>query len=174
MLEGIDYNIVLKDIDKAVSLNQMDANYYNFRANILSSLNRRKEAFDDYNKAQTLTTDKDVLWTIYFNRAGLRIDLLDYRGAIEDVNRCLAYRRKDADALDIRATAKYELGDYYSAIDDCDKSIEISAFSPMKYYFRGMSKIKLNRKDSGCKDLEMAKSLGEDYRISRAIAEYCQ
>jgi len=72
----------------------------------------------------------------------------------------------------LRGSAKYNLGAYRGAIEDYNKAIEINPKSADAYYGRGLAKLGLGQKDSGCLDLSKARELGVDeaYKI---IKEHC-
>ena len=71
-----------------------------------------------------------------------------------------------------KGTAKYNLQDYSDAISDYNKAIEINPDHAEAYYNRGIAKINLGQKDSGCLDLSKAGKLGhsQDYE---AIKDFC-
>jgi len=65
---------------------------------------------------------------------------------------------------------KVEAGDYEGAIKEFDKAIEINPKDARAYNGRGVSKIFLGQKDSGCLDLTKAMELGEPHH---AIKQFC-
>lgn len=71
-----------------------------------------------------------------------------------------------------RGLSKFELRDYRGAIADFSKLIKIRPEESSVYYNRGISRLRLNRLDSGCLDLSRAGELGimDAYE---AIREYC-
>ena len=72
-----------------------------------------------------------------------------------------------------RGVAKSDgLGDHKGAIQDYNKAIELNPNYALAYGLRGLSKIKLGQKDSGCLDLSKAGELGFMDAYD-AIKEYC-
>ena len=68
--------------------------------------------------------------------------------------------------------AKANLKDYKGAIEDFNKVIELNPKDAFAYNNRGLAKIDLGQKDSGCLDLSKAGELGfaEAYE---SIKEFC-
>ena len=71
-----------------------------------------------------------------------------------------------------KGTTKAEKGDYRGAIQDYNKAIEFKPKYFEAYYNRGIAKIQLGQKDSGCLDLSKAGELGYMDAYD-AIKEYC-
>ena len=67
---------------------------------------------------------------------------------------------------------KLELKDFRGAIQDYNKAIELNPKYALAYNNRGMAKIALGQKDSGCLDLSKAGELGYMDAYD-AIKEYC-
>jgi len=74
--------------------------------------------------------------------------------------------------MQIRGLAKAKLGDYKGAISDYNKAIELNPKLADAYYDRGVVKLLLGQKDSGCLDLYKAGELGFD-KAYEVIKEYC-
>jgi hypothetical protein len=72
-----------------------------------------------------------------------------------------------------KGVAKGELGDYIGAIQDYNKAIELNPNHADAYYNRGLAKIKLGQKDSGCLDPSKAGELGLSQAYD-SIKQYCQ
>ena len=68
---------------------------------------------------------------------------------------------------------KYNKGDYSGAIQDFNKAIELDPNDAEAYGGRGLAKILLGQKDSGCLDLSKAGELGymDAYDV---IKKHCQ
>jgi len=68
---------------------------------------------------------------------------------------------------------KYNKGDYSGAIQDFNKAIELDPNDAEAYGGRGLAKILLGQKDSGCLDLSKAGELGYSQAYD-AIKQVCQ
>ena len=60
------------------------------------------------------------------------------------------------DLYRIRGWMKYELGDHFAAITDCDEAIRLEPDNARAYYYRGLAKQDLGHHSPGRKDLEQA------------------
>ncbi len=67
---------------------------------------------------------------------------------------------------------KFKQGDLKGAIQDYTKAIELNPQYAEVYHNRGLTKLYLGQKDSGCLDLSKAGELGY-YEAYDAIKEYC-
>ena len=98
-------------------------------------------------------------------RGKAKFKLKDYSSAIIDFNKAIALNSDNVDAYYSRGTSKYMLKDFEGAIEDYTKAIALTPNKGNIYFVRGLAKIELNRKEEGCKDVEIAVSLG--YRLAR-------
>ena len=71
----------------------------------------------------------------------------------------LAYAKTAEDYLKAGNT-KYELKDYKGAIQDYTTAIELNPSNAEAYNLRGIDKLILGQKDSGCLDLSKAGEMG--------------
>ncbi len=81
--------------------------------------------------------------------------------------------KKEVDGYFKRGVEKNEAGNYKEAVQDYTKAIELDPKYAKPYYFRGLCKIKLGEKESGCLDLSKAGELGYDDAYDK-IKELCQ
>ena len=70
-------------------------------------------------------------------------------------------------------TSKGEKGDYKGALIDYNKAIQLDPKNALAYYNRGLAKLLLGQKDSGCLDLSKAGVLGYSQAYD-AIKQVCQ
>ncbi len=78
----------------------------------------------------------------YNNRGNIRIDLKDFKGAMEDFNK--AIELKYDDAYNNRGILRNRLGEYKKAVEDFDKAaLHIKLDKAKVYYNRGIAKLKL-------------------------------
>ena len=72
-----------------------------------------------------------------------------------------------------KGVAKYDQGDYKGALQDYNKAIELDPKLADAYGARGIVKIALGQKDSGCLDLSKAGELGA-VQVYDFIKQFCQ
>lgn len=117
--------------------------------------------------------NKKILYEVYFERGKLKALLKDHRGAITDFDLVLKYNPKVTAIFSLRGDSKFFLKDYLGAINDYTKRIQLYPFdSAIEFYNRGLVKLALKHKESGCKDLSIAGEQGfsEAYEM---IEKYC-
>jgi len=185
-----EYLQSLEYLNKTLSLNPIHYDAIDLKASINALNGNYKEALEGYTKAINLDSTQ---LTAITNRANLKIELQDYRGAIEDLTKAIKnterlkvmpYRRdKDgvekedyskyrSDLYSQRARVKLNLKQYNALILDCNKALQINKENKQAFYFRGIAKIELNQKESGCLDLSKVGELGQMDAYD-AIKEYC-
>ena len=121
--------------------------------------------------------------SFYERRASAKIDIKDYIGAVNDYTTAIRIENEkheiNFNAFHGRGVAKFFLKDYRGAIQDFNKVIRDDPENYWReqqmwlYYYRGLSKIGLNQKDSGCMDLSKSGELGLA-KAYDAIKTYCQ
>jgi tetratricopeptide (TPR) repeat protein len=145
-------------------------------------------AIVEYTKAIATQNDgtisKDLL---YSERAQQKYLLKDFKGAIIDYTKSIELDPTTVYYED-RAYCREELSDFKGAIDDYTKAIELEKKiinntgydrSFVKYYYkRGIIKIKIGERESGCTDLRKAvefRMYPSDYEYYyQLIRKYCQ
>jgi tetratricopeptide (TPR) repeat protein len=131
-------------------------------------------AIEDYTKALEINPAD---YNTYGRRGWAKFRLQDCRGAIADFTKAIEGDWDNVKYYNIRGEARYYLHDYQGAIDDFNKVIRF--WSGEKYqrskafYWRGLVKIDLGEKDSGCLDLSKAGKLG--YAMAYEVMDiYCK
>ena len=92
----------------------------------------------------------------------IKIEQLDYEGAIAGFTRTIELRPKNINSLLNRGKSYYELGYYYSALEDYNRAIELNSEVSIAYYIRGLIYIKLDDTEKAKNDLEKAVELGDE------------
>jgi len=137
-------------------------------------LHDHRGAIADYNKALEINPyDYNTIG----RRGWAKFSLQDYRGAIADFTKAIEGTRDEAQYYNIRGQAKYRLQDFEGAIADFSRVIKSwSGGKDQKskaFFWRGLVKIDLGQKESGCLDLSKAASLG--YAMAYELKDiYCQ
>ncbi len=135
-------------------------------------------------KKQNVVNDKDnILFPdsasnqkdaeAYSNRGNSKVELEDYRGAIQDYNKAIKINPNYAEPYSNRGNSKGELEDYGGAIQDYNKAIKINPNYAKAYITRGNAKYILGDKESACSDWAKAAKLGIT-QASELIKEYCK
>jgi tetratricopeptide (TPR) repeat protein len=109
----------------------------------------------------------------YYTRGDTKLKIKDFTGAISDFNKTILISPNYAIAYSNRGYSKFILEDYRGAIEDFTKAIDNEIYDGKDtYFYRGIAKLKLKQKDSGCLDLSKAGELGNSdaYEL---IKKYC-
>ena len=92
----------------------------------------------------------------FLNRGGVKIELGDYNGAIQDLTFSITNFHDLTLAHWNRAVAKENLSNIKGAFEDISVVISINPDYAEAYFFRGRLEISAGDKDRGCKDLNKA------------------
>lgn len=182
------YDSAIQDYSKVIELrkknNTVSSSDYTFRAYVLLKNGSYVEAMSDISKAIILNSQDDYSYSL---RADIKIALLDYRGAIEDLKLAIDIAQKDpllinalpiekeyiSDWISTIGTCKANLNDFQGAVDEYNNAIKWNPNHSYSFYSRGKVLIRLGEKDRGCLDLSKAGELG--YKEAYiAIKMYCQ
>ncbi|WP_396170577.1 tetratricopeptide repeat protein [Flavobacterium sp.] len=163
-----DYKGAIVDFTKSIEIKPYWGDTYLCRGKAKAYLEDYRGAIADFTKnIEFYPNNGDA----YLSRGESKVSLNDFHGAIADFN----------NAIEIfptiyvyvkRGQAKDSLKDYQGAIVDFTKAIEINLNYSEGYLNRGLTKLKLNQKDSGCLDLGKAGELGNN-RAYELIKKYC-
>jgi tetratricopeptide (TPR) repeat protein len=143
------------------------------KAKAMSDLNNAIDIHIEYN----LDSIDQISLTEYYNeRANLKSELKDFRGAILDYDKASAvnvgYSTLWEEVTFGRGYCKFELEDLKGALEDFQKVLIHNSNNELAYYNLGIIKLRLGNKNDGCLDLSKAGELGytEAYEL---ISEYC-
>jgi len=100
------YNLAVKDFDKAIILNKNYVPAYANKAVIKIRLKDFKGAIDIYTKIIALDPND---WKHYNSRGIARLAIGDYRGSIEDFNKAITLNRNVASLYENREVARHLL-----------------------------------------------------------------
>ena len=162
-----DYRGAITDFTKVIELKPKDIFAYDIRGSAKIELGDYRGAINDYSKAMQLDPNEQR----YLVRGIYKSKLGDKRGAITDYSKATELVHNKIRCL-ARGIFKYKIGDYLGAINDYSKAIELDPKFADAYYNRGLAKLGLSKKESGCLDLSKAGELGyaEAYEM---IKKYC-
>ena len=108
----------------------------------------------------------------YIKTGNEKMDMQDYKGAIDDYSQAIKIDPNDTIPYMLRFDAKVKLEDYYGAKEDLTKVIEIDPNNVFAYYNRGLIEIVLNQDEKACIDFSKAGDLGEEKAYDK-IKLYC-
>ena len=163
--------------DKFIELNPSDGEAYLDRAYC-------KRQYKDYNGALS-DLDMAIYYKTHFedvphiDKLGIYIELKDYILVIKEYNCLIAANPNNKVTYNYyggRGWAKYQLYDYRGAIEDLTRSIQLSNNPKdvkLEYLRRGLARIRLKDKNSGCLDYSKAGELGMSNAYD-TIKKYCQ
>jgi tetratricopeptide (TPR) repeat protein len=163
--------IAIDDFTKAIEINPKFSEAYFHRGLAYISIHKYVEAVDDFTKAVKY---KGKWAFAYYHRGLIRSNhLKDYSGAINDFTQAIKFASKSDRAYIRKGVPKYPL--YTDKGDFVDYTKPIEFKFPVSWYYkeRGLAKIKLGQKDSGCSDLKKAIELGLA-SAEQLFNEYCQ
>lgn len=119
-----------------------------------------------------LNFGSDRLGTVYNNIAYNFIRLKQYDRARPYIEKALVLDQEREYIWDTKGELEYHLGNYNESLNAMDKAIKIKP-NGNSYLYRGLSKIKLNKKTEGCSDLSKAINLGKNEATSFKV-KYCK
>jgi tetratricopeptide (TPR) repeat protein len=168
-----DYTGAILDFSGAIKLDSGFKQAYENRGVAKFYLEDYPGAIADYTKALEIDPND---YSTHGRRGWAEYNIQDYSGAIDDFTKALEGPKYNIRYHNIRGRTKYQLRDYEGAIADFDKVIKSWTSGKTQknnaYYWRGLSKIELGQKESGCLDLKKASKAGY-IKADRAIGSYC-
>ncbi len=163
------YNKSLADLNLAVSKAPSENTYREERIALYLKMKRDEDALNDY--AEMIKTSPEE-FELYLKRAGLLLNMHDYRYAMRDVNTYLGYFKEDEKALYLGGKISYESGDYYNAVKYFNQVLKKDQTKDIYFIARGDTYTKLHTWEYAANDYSMALDLNPDnpeVYISRGI-----
>ncbi|MCH8221777.1 MAG: tetratricopeptide repeat protein [Chloroflexi bacterium] len=163
--EGVDI------LDRAISLDPMQANYYNWRALNFFRLGRMADAEADFTSALELDSD-NYLW--YLDRGYFYLDTGNFESALLDAHTAINLEPSDPMAYGLRADANARLGRNDVALFDLDTLVDLTPGDWRPYITRARVKSDLGDVNGAIADLDAALILGptpdglEEIELTRA------
>ncbi len=156
-----DYRGAIADLTEAIKLDSGFLQAYENRGVAKFYLQDFRGAIDDYDTALEINPDD---YNTYGRRGWAKLAILDCTGAIEDFTKAIEGQRYAPEYYNVRGQAKYCLQDYEGSIADFDWVIRAwysgKEEKGIAFFWRGIVKMDLGQRDSGCRDLIKAGKLG--------------
>ncbi len=149
--EGVDI------LDRAISLDPTQANYYNWRALNFFRLGRMEDAEADFTSALELESD-NFLW--HLDRGYFYLDTGNLDSAVEDARMAINLEPLEPMAYGLRADAYERLGRSDVALFDLDTLVDLTPGDWRPYITRARVKSDLGDVDGAIDDLDAALILG--------------
>ncbi|WP_146216365.1 hypothetical protein [Arenibacter sp. ARW7G5Y1] len=140
----------------------------------MSDLNKAIDIYIEYFLKDSF--DKTTLTEYYNERAYLKSELKDYRGAIQDYEKAISMKVGYASLWDKvyfgKGFCETKIGNFQSAVESYEKVFIHNPKDELAHFNVGLVKIALGRKNEGCLNLSKSGELGysDAYEI---IAEHC-
>jgi tetratricopeptide (TPR) repeat protein len=172
-LEFKDWEYAIADFDRAIAIDANYADAYIGRGVARESWPSSKTGgMVDLNMA-IIIDSKSV--RAYRSRANARLNIDDYRGAIEDYTKAITLAPRLAANYQGRGVAKSKLKDYAAAIADYNLAIKLDRNYALAYYNRGLSKYEYRDRNGAIFDLQQAQKIlikqgeGKTFKSDRII-----
>ncbi len=142
-----NYEAGIKDCELATKTDTSVKSYWNLGLN-LAGLKNYTKSNEVYNKERNFNKDSAKKAILSRNIALNYIEVLNYKTALEEVNKAILYNEKYADAYLTRARIKKVQKNYNSSIDDYDKTQQLNSnYQSTIYKEKGEVYRKLNDLD---------------------------
>jgi tetratricopeptide (TPR) repeat protein len=166
---------VISSLNKALEY-QSDENtkalYYDLRSTIYLLTKQYQSALIDKNKFFEITPLLEIKATDYLQRSEIKEKLMDYTGALKDINKAIELDFKNASFYYRKGSILYDLKDKIGAIKAFDKAIQLDPKEIQYYIMRGFAKYDSD-KMGACADWSKAGEMG-DYSAYDLIEKYCK
>ncbi len=149
--EGVDI------LDRAISLDPTQANYYNWRALNFFRLGRMTDAEADFTSALELDSG-NYLW--HLDRGYFYLDTGDNESALLDAHAAINLAPQEPMAYGLRADANIRLGRNDVALFDLDTLVDMTPGDWRPYVTRASVKSDLGDVNGAIADLDAAQALG--------------
>ena len=149
----------LAAINKSLLANPNYVKGFQTRADIYLQMKNYAKSKSDYTNAISLVNDDKIISNLYFDRSyKIAWKALDYKGALDDLNKSIALDNKDPMKYWHRAITYGYKKDYPKAMADCNKAIELYGEKPLAglYILRASFKERLGDIKGAVSDYQLA------------------
>ena len=170
-----EFALAVRNFSKYLERDSKNTDVIMWRAMAKGQLNDYYGAISDYDKVIELNSNYPMQYNkigmAYNNKAYTYVERKEYKKALPFIEKALEIDNSDWHFWDTRGEIYLNLGQYDKALSDLNKAIKIEKNSN-SYYLRGLTQIKLGKKEKGCKDLSKSGELGNSDAYA-AINKYC-
>ncbi|ORC90762.1 uncharacterized protein TM35_000071860 [Trypanosoma theileri] len=150
---GDHFEEAIAMFDKAISLDNTNADFYHNRGFSQRKLGKYREAIKDYTTALSLDAQH---FKAYYNRAFCYDKLGEITNAIEDYTNAIAIHANNPNAYHNRGAALEKIGRLSDAIKDYTEAIKLDGENPFTYNARGVAYDRIGMYDAALSDLTKA------------------
>ena len=160
-----NYIPAIEDLNKVIENDPKNQQELFYRANLKAEMKDFEGSVMDFQlllkniglrpfrvNTDSATVLNSIGWTYFKSK--------DFNRCVEYANKSLLLNPDSPYTLDTKGSGYYGLCDYENCIDIMSKAIESDSDSANSWYLRGLSWLKLNRKDQACADISKAAELG--------------
>jgi tetratricopeptide (TPR) repeat protein len=170
-----EFALAIRNFSKYLERDSKNTDVIMWRAMAKGELNDYYGAISDYDKVIELNSNYPMQYNkigmAYNNKAYTFVKRKEYKKALPFIEKALEIDSSDWHFWDTRGEIYLNLGQYNKALSDLNKAIKIEKHSN-SYYLRGLTHIKLGKKEKGCKDLSKSGELG-NVDAYQAINQNC-
>lgn len=159
LAENMKYEDAIAQFTDAIDLEPSNAEYFYIRGKAYETIGKYKEAYTDYERA-TIFKPKDVDAIISLGRVCNRMN--KYDEALVLLNRASGLSKRNSSVYPEKVITLIGLEKYDQALKVSDTAL-ILKDTPMDYYYRGITYIRLNNDVLGKKEME--KSISKDKKL---------
>ncbi len=165
-----EYSLAMQDYKKLLEIDPHNGGAYVGTGLIKRAMKDMQGAMIDFNKALTL----GQLYDGYLNRAVLKIDLKDFKGALDDLDNASKTNSSSTEIYLNKGLVLFQMGNYQEALDSYNHALEIDSQESKAYRGRGQVKQSMNDMPGAMADYNIAISLYQsyDYYLNRALLKY--
>lgn len=166
LYEEMDYSNALKNLDKAIKLDDKLVDAFFYRGLTNTRLKNFNNAINDYSSALNINSEDELA---YFNRGLINYALKNNDKALADFTSAILIDSKFTEAYKSLALLKIRLRDLEGAIDTYSQIISFDPINSYAYYNRGLLKYRTGKKPEACIDARIALTHNSSNNLSGAI-----
>ena len=154
-----NYEIALKDINKAIELDNKFAMSYYYRSLIYEKYNKLEEAIADVSKSLEIDTNNVIFYAI---RGTYYAKNQNFNKALIDFNKAIKINPNDSNFYRSRGDVYYSMKNFEKAITDYNKYLDLSKNEVLSYYLIASCYTKLKNYDLAIINFNKVKDIKPD------------